>query len=209
LPVETNGITPSVTTVGSVKGAVDQDHATVVILHLPGEPHFFGPDSAVRVIAEFHGSAAGTAESAGAGTTSATVGTTGSSTTAAWSTTGSEAEATPALTRTVAVEDAALVATSPCGMISIASWRWHYDRGPAIAANRVRARFGAKVTATYWTMGAFDGVLIFEAPDDEKAAALLHHLGSKGAVRTRTLRAFDAKSTQSILSTLAGGQQPS
>ena len=64
------------------------------------------------------------------------------------------------------------------------------------------ARFGAKVTATYWTMGAFDGVLIFEAPDDEQAA-LLHHLGSKGAVRTQTLRAFDAKSTQSILSTLA------
>jgi uncharacterized protein with GYD domain len=65
------------------------------------------------------------------------------------------------------------------------------------------ANFGAKVTATYWTMGAFDGVLIFEAPDDEQAAALLHHLGSKGAVRTQTLRAFDAKSTQSILSTLA------
>jgi len=36
------------------------------------------------------------------------------------------------------------------------------------------AKVGAKVMATYWTMGAFDGVLIFEAPDDEKAAALLH-----------------------------------
>ena len=38
------------------------------------------------------------------------------------------------------------------------------------------AKFGAKVTATYWTMGAYDGVLIFEADDDEKAAALLYHL---------------------------------
>jgi uncharacterized protein with GYD domain len=66
------------------------------------------------------------------------------------------------------------------------------------------AKFGGKVTATYWTMGAFDGVLIFEAPDDEKAAAMLHHLGAKGAVRTQTLRAFDAESTQRILKTLAG-----
>jgi uncharacterized protein with GYD domain len=75
-------------------------------------------------------------------------------------------------------------------------------------ANQFRqdaARFGGKVTATYWTMGAFDGVLIFEAPNDEKAAAMLHHLGVKGAVRTQTLRAFDAESTQAILNTLAGG----
>jgi uncharacterized protein with GYD domain len=75
-------------------------------------------------------------------------------------------------------------------------------------ANQFRqeaAKFGAKVTATYWTLGAFDGVLIFEAPDDEKAAALLYHLASKGAVRTQTLRAFDAPSTQSILATLAAG----
>jgi uncharacterized protein with GYD domain len=68
------------------------------------------------------------------------------------------------------------------------------------------AKFGAKVTATYWTMGAYDGVLIFEADDDEKAAALLYHLMSKGAVRTQTLRAFDAEATRSILHTMVRSQ---
>jgi len=60
-------------------------------------------------------------------------------------------------------------------------------------------KFGAKITGMYWTLGRFDGVLIFEAPDDEKAAALLYHLVSKGAVRTQTLRAFDAEATRTIL----------
>src|SRR5581483_12133959 len=29
---------------------------------------------------------------------------------------------------------------------------------------------GAKVTDVYWALGAFDGVVIFDAPDDETAA---------------------------------------
>jgi uncharacterized protein with GYD domain len=65
------------------------------------------------------------------------------------------------------------------------------------------ARFGARITGMYWTLGSYDGVLIFEAPDDEKAAALLYQLMSKGAVRTQTLRAFDIESTRSILQTMS------
>lgn len=65
------------------------------------------------------------------------------------------------------------------------------------------AKFGARITGVYWTLGRYDGVLIFEAPDDEKAAALLYHLVSKGAVRTETLRAFDAEATRTMLQTLA------
>jgi len=60
-------------------------------------------------------------------------------------------------------------------------------------------KFGAKITGIYWTLGRYDGVLIFEASDDEKAAALLYHLVSKGAVRTETLRAFDAEATRTIM----------
>lgn len=65
-------------------------------------------------------------------------------------------------------------------------------------------KFGAQIIGMYWTLGSYDGVLIFEAPDDEKAAALLYQLVSKGAVRTQTLRAFDVETTKSILQTMSG-----
>ena len=37
-----------------------------------------------------------------------------------------------------------------------------------------------------------DGLLIFEAPDDETASTLLLHLGVEGNVHTTTVRAFTA-----------------
>jgi len=81
----------------------------------------------------------------------------------------------------------------------------HIDESVARATEfrEEAAKFGARITGMYWTMGQYDGVLIFEAPDDEKAAALLYQLGSKGAVRTQTLRAFDVESTRTILQTMA------
>ena len=51
---------------------------------------------------------------------------------------------------------------------------------------------GVKVTNIYWTLGDHDGVLIFEAPDDETATTLLLHLGAMGNVHTTTVRAFTA-----------------
>src|SRR5262249_40887453 len=38
----------------------------------------------------------------------------------------------------------------------------------------------ASVTNVFWTLGAYDGLLIFEAPDDETATALMLHLGKAG-----------------------------
>jgi uncharacterized protein with GYD domain len=49
-----------------------------------------------------------------------------------------------------------------------------------------------KVTGTYWTMGYFDGVIIFEAPDDDTATAAMLHLSGQGYVHTTTARAFEA-----------------
>jgi uncharacterized protein with GYD domain len=51
---------------------------------------------------------------------------------------------------------------------------------------------GGQVTAQYWAVGEADGCIVFEAPDEETAAALLLALAQKGNVRTRTLRAYDA-----------------
>jgi uncharacterized protein with GYD domain len=66
----------------------------------------------------------------------------------------------------------------------------------------VAAAKGAGVTVKemYWTVGAHDGVLVLEAPDDETAALVLLSLGKLGNVRTQTLLAFGRDEIQSILS---------
>ena len=69
----------------------------------------------------------------------------------------------------------------------------------AAAFHDEASRFGVAVKDIYWTLGQYDGVLILDAPDDETAAALLHSLSAKGAVRTNALRAFTAKEMRSIL----------
>ena len=58
---------------------------------------------------------------------------------------------------------------------------------------------GAKVKKKYWTVGAHDGVLILDAPDDQTAAALMLSLASHGSVRTQLLRAFDRSEIKSLL----------
>lgn len=52
---------------------------------------------------------------------------------------------------------------------------------------------GGKVIGMYWAIGEFDGAVIFEAPDEETAIALLLKLGSAGFVRTRTLQVIEAE----------------
>jgi uncharacterized protein with GYD domain len=58
---------------------------------------------------------------------------------------------------------------------------------------------GISIKETYWTIGRYDIVHVFEAPDDEAAAAVAFALGSMGNVRTETLRAFDFDEMQSVL----------
>ena len=60
-------------------------------------------------------------------------------------------------------------------------------------------KLGVEVKDTYWTMGAHDGVLIFEAADDETATAAMLSLGARGKARTHTLRAFDRAEMDAIL----------
>ncbi len=58
---------------------------------------------------------------------------------------------------------------------------------------------GGAVRDVYWTMGRYDGVIIFDAPDEETATALLMSAGSLGNVRSETLRAFNQDEVQKIL----------
>jgi uncharacterized protein with GYD domain len=62
---------------------------------------------------------------------------------------------------------------------------------------------GAKVTGQYWAMGAFDGLLVFDAPDDETAAGLMLDLAAQGNVTTQTARAFAAADMEKVLPDLA------
>jgi len=63
-------------------------------------------------------------------------------------------------------------------------------------------KMGVKVTGIYWTLGAFDGVIVCEAPDEETATAAMLHLGSRGNIRTQTARAYDATEMQKIIDML-------
>jgi uncharacterized protein with GYD domain len=58
---------------------------------------------------------------------------------------------------------------------------------------------GGKLVQLYWTVGPYDLVGIFEAPDDETVTAMQLTIGSRGAVRTTTLRAFDREEMEKII----------
>jgi len=74
----------------------------------------------------------------------------------------------------------------------------------AAAFKAAAKKLGVKVTGTYWTLGDHDGVLIFEAPDDEAATTVLLHLGATGNVHTTTVRAFTAAEMDKILEKVHG-----
>jgi uncharacterized protein with GYD domain len=69
----------------------------------------------------------------------------------------------------------------------------------AAAVRAAAKKMGVKVTDIYWTLGDHDGVLIFEAPDDETATTLVLHVGALGNVHTTTVRAFTAAEMDKIL----------
>jgi uncharacterized protein with GYD domain len=69
----------------------------------------------------------------------------------------------------------------------------------AAALKSAAKKLGAKVSEVYWTLGSFDGVVVFDAPDDETATALMLQISSQGNVHTTTSRAFDAASMEKIL----------
>src|SRR5436189_6096701 len=59
---------------------------------------------------------------------------------------------------------------------------------------------GVSIKQMYWTLGQYDQVCIFDAPDDETAASVLLAADMLGNIRTQTLRAFTASEMEQILS---------
>ncbi len=72
----------------------------------------------------------------------------------------------------------------------------------AAAFKTAAEKLGIKVTGQYWTLGRFDGVIVFEAPDEATATAAMLYLSSQGNLRTQTARAYDAAEMQKVLGLL-------
>jgi uncharacterized protein with GYD domain len=61
---------------------------------------------------------------------------------------------------------------------------------------------GAKLKEFYLVMGEYDIVIVVDAPNDETVAKVSLMLGSKGNVRTRTMRAFTETEYRSLIQSL-------
>lgn len=57
---------------------------------------------------------------------------------------------------------------------------------------------GVKIEGQYWTLGAYDGVLIINADNAQKALHCLTDLAAGGSVRTVTMQAFVDKEFDAI-----------
>ena len=64
------------------------------------------------------------------------------------------------------------------------------------------ADMGGQFRAFYMTMGEYDVVLVFEAPDDAIAARFALMLGQLGNLRTHTLKAFPEQAFREIITSL-------
>jgi uncharacterized protein with GYD domain len=73
----------------------------------------------------------------------------------------------------------------------------------AAAFKSAAKKLGVKVSDLYWTLGAFDGFIVFDAPNDEAATAAMLHLSSQGNVCTATARAFGANEIEKVIGMLA------
>ncbi len=60
-------------------------------------------------------------------------------------------------------------------------------------------KLGIKVKDRYSTMGAYDAVLIVDAPNDEAVTTWVLSIGSHGNNRTQTMRAYSADEIERIL----------
>src|SRR6266542_6592462 len=68
------------------------------------------------------------------------------------------------------------------------------------AAMSEAEKMGMKIVEPFWTMGAYDVVVLLEAPDDETMSAFILKVGALGNVRGQTLRAFRRQEIEQILS---------
>ena len=70
------------------------------------------------------------------------------------------------------------------------------------AAKKLLAEMGGRFRDFYMTMGEYDMVLSYDAPDDAVAARFALMMGSFGNLRTKTLKAFPEQAYREIINSL-------
>jgi uncharacterized protein with GYD domain len=70
------------------------------------------------------------------------------------------------------------------------------------AARKMLRDMGGDFKAVFLTMGDYDLVAVYEAPDDAVAARFTLQLGMLGNLRTRTLKAFPEAAYREIIASL-------
>jgi len=80
------------------------------------------------------------------------------------------------------------------GIAGLPAWRERVEEG-----ERIIEGAGGKLVGVYVTLGRYDVVEIFEAPDDEIAVEILLKLQRFGAEHTETLRAFTRDEAEEII----------
>ncbi len=80
------------------------------------------------------------------------------------------------------------------GLAGLPAWRERVEE-----SERTIEHSGGTLIGVYVTLGRYDVVEIFEAPDDETAAEILLKLQRYGAEHTETLRAFTRTEAEEII----------
>jgi len=80
------------------------------------------------------------------------------------------------------------------GMAGLPAWRERVEEGERIIDDA-----GGSLVGVYVTLGRYDVVEIFEAPNDDVAAEILMKLQRHGAEHTETLRGFTREEAEAII----------
>lgn len=80
------------------------------------------------------------------------------------------------------------------GRAGLPAWRARLEDG-----ERLIEEAGGKLVGVWVTLGRYDVVEVFEAPDDEVALEIVTKLGERGAEETETLRAFTREEAERII----------
>jgi uncharacterized protein with GYD domain len=83
------------------------------------------------------------------------------------------------------------------GRAGLPAWRDRIEDG-----EREITEAGGRLVGVWVTLGRYDVVEIFEAPDDETAFEIVSRLQHHGAEQTETLRAFTREEAEEIIKKL-------
>ncbi len=83
------------------------------------------------------------------------------------------------------------------GRMGLPAWRDRVEDG-----EREIEAAGGRLVGVWVTLGRYDVVEIFEAPDDGTALEIMTRLGRHGAEQTETLRAFTRAEAEEIIKRL-------